>query len=188
VVLRLSGKGHLPRRRREQWANSTLLRRRPRLSCDAVVHHGHVRDKALLAPGCVALRKPSKIDIRQPDLAGVPPDGHLERQLEDDQSKSLHQRSRSSAIADHLDRRRVERHASFERGDCMIDACNNKQSVGLNPSFEPGQCRAASEALRMVIHSGDTESSGEREQSLTRRLRMLISHPRAHATVPRGVP
>jgi hypothetical protein len=35
-----------------------------------------------------------------------------------------------------MDRRRGERHASFERGDCVIDACNNKQSVGLDPSFE----------------------------------------------------
>src|SRR5271168_2923185 len=45
-------------------AESTLLRRRPCLPCDAVDHHGHVRDKAhLFGPGFVTPRKRALVPL-----------------------------------------------------------------------------------------------------------------------------
>src|SRR5258708_16632313 len=80
----------LPRRCRQQCEKSTLLRRRSCLSRDAVDHHGHVRDKAhLLGPGSEALRKPPKIDIRQPGLAAILPHEYVERRLQGEQSNSF---------------------------------------------------------------------------------------------------
>ena len=86
----------------------------------------------------VALRKPSRIIVRQPGVAaGILPDQHLQRQIDPDGLDRLHKRRASPGIAEDEKIGRTQRHFDRRGSRRVIDACKRREAFCPDFALEP---------------------------------------------------